>query len=117
MDVTAPIDGPATAAVSEAVVRIHREYLGRGPTQARTTFRDGALVVMLFDALTKAERSLVASGQAEAVLGIRKTLQRAMRDDSIAAVEEITGRRVAAFLSDNHIDPDISVEVFVLETP
>jgi hypothetical protein len=31
-------------------------------------------------------------------------------------VEEITGRKVIAFLSDNHLDPDIAVESFVLES-
>lgn len=38
-----------------------------------------------------------------------------MRSDLIAVVEERTGRRVAAFMSDNHIDPDFAAEVFVLE--
>jgi len=38
-----------------------------------------------------------------------------MRDDLIAVVEELTGRRVIAFLSDNHMDPDIAVETFVTE--
>jgi uncharacterized protein YbcI len=32
-----------------------------------------------------------------------------------ATVEEITGRKVRAFLSQVSLDPDISVEVFVLE--
>ena len=32
----------------------------------------------------------------------------------IAAVERLSGRSVYAFLSDNHIDPDIAVETFVL---
>jgi uncharacterized protein YbcI len=38
-----------------------------------------------------------------------------MRADLIAAIEELTGRKVRAFLSDNQIDPDIAVESFVLE--
>ncbi len=37
-----------------------------------------------------------------------------MRDDLVATVEEHTGRKVAAFMSDNHIDPDMAVEVFAL---
>ncbi len=31
-------------------------------------------------------------------------------------IEELTGRRVVGFMS-NHIDPDLAVEVFVLEPP
>jgi hypothetical protein len=29
--------------------------------------------------------------------------------------EELTARKVVGFMSDNHIDPDITVEVFILE--
>ena len=38
-----------------------------------------------------------------------------MREDAIAKIEELTGRKVAAFMSANHIDPDLAAEVFVLE--
>ncbi len=37
-----------------------------------------------------------------------------MRHDLINGIEQILGRTVEAFLSDNHIDPDVAVEVFVL---
>jgi uncharacterized protein YbcI len=53
-------------------------------------------------------------GQTDLVLSTRKAYQRPMRVDLVAAVEEITGRTVRAFLSDNHADPDIAVECFVL---
>jgi uncharacterized protein YbcI len=46
---------------------------------------------------------------------MRKAYQDTMRDDLVTGVEEITGRTVIAFLSDNHIDPDIAIESFVLE--
>lgn len=32
-----------------------------------------------------------------------------------AAVERLTGRHVVAFISGNHIDPDISTELFTLD--
>jgi hypothetical protein len=38
-----------------------------------------------------------------------------VRADAVAVVEGVTGRSVTAFMSDNHIDPDIAVETFVLE--
>jgi hypothetical protein len=38
-----------------------------------------------------------------------------MRDDLIAIVERQLDRNVIAFMSQNHIDPDLAVEVFVLE--
>ena len=40
-----------TAAVSNAVVGIVRDYTGRGPTKARTTIRDNVVLVMLEDSV------------------------------------------------------------------
>jgi len=104
-----------SAAISNAMVRLHREYLGRGPTKARTSIRDNTVVVLMQDTFTKAERSLIADGKHTEVLSIRHSVQMTMRTDMVGAVEEITGRSVIAFMSDNHIDPDLACEIFVLE--
>lgn len=109
-----PISGSTAAAISNAVVRITSEYTGRGPTKARTTISHDLIVVLMADTMLKAERSLVEKGESETVLGMRKKFQSAMRDDLVATIEEHTGRKVAAFMSDNHIDPDMGVEVFAL---
>jgi hypothetical protein len=37
-----------------------------------------------------------------------------MSAELTAAVEHFSGRRVLAFLSANHVDPDLAVESFVL---
>ncbi len=113
-------DEPATArgtmssAISSAVVRLVREYTGRGPTKARTYIDEDLITTVLQDTLTMGERSLVRDGEVDLVLASRKAFQRTMSSRLTAAVEEITGRRVFAFLSDNHIDPDVAVESFVL---
>lgn len=104
-----------SAAISNAVVGLLREYTGRGPTKARTTIGPDAIVVTLRDSLTRAERSLAQSGRAGEVLAMRRAFQATMRDDLVAVVEEITGRRVEAFLSDNLDEPDVAVEVFLME--
>jgi uncharacterized protein YbcI len=108
-------DGQLGAAISNAVVHIQREYLGRGPTKARSTMHDNTIVVLMQDTLTRAEQSLVADGQRDEVLRIRQSLQRTMRADMVAAVERLTTRSVVAFMSAHHIDPDISCEIFVLD--
>jgi hypothetical protein len=36
-------------------------------------------------------------------------------DDYVELVEKLSGRTVEAFFSDSHIDPDYSVEFFLLE--
>jgi uncharacterized protein YbcI len=103
------------AQISRAIVRLLNEYTGRGPTRARTTINGDLVACLLEDTLTKGERMLVANGQENAVLRTRESYQRAMQPEAIAAIEALTGRTVAAFMSSNHIDPDYAVEVFVLQ--
>jgi uncharacterized protein YbcI len=49
------------------------------------------------------------------VLDLRRRWQRVMQADITRDIERLTGRKVIGFMSDNHIDPDLAVEVFVLE--
>jgi uncharacterized protein YbcI len=107
--------GQLPLAISNAVVRELASTTGRGPTQAKTTLEDYGVFVVLQDTLTRGERTLVAAGESDAVLDLRRRWQRVMRDGCSRKVEQLTGRKVIGFMSDNHIDPDIAVEVFVLE--
>jgi uncharacterized protein YbcI len=70
--------------------------------------------VVLSDTLTKGERTLVRDGEAKLVLDTRHAFQHLMSTDLVTGVQDITGRKVIAFLSDNHIDPDFAVESFIL---
>ena len=103
-----------SAAISNHVVGTMSAYTGRGPTKARTYISDDVVTVVLQDTLTKGERSLVSEDLDELVLTMRKAFQGTMRHDLIDGVERILGRKVIAFMSDNNIDPDVAVEVFVL---
>jgi hypothetical protein len=40
-----------------------------------------------------------------------------MQERFVNTIEELTGRKVAAFMSANRQDPDLAVELFVLEPP
>ena len=110
-----PTDGQVAAAISTAVVHALGEYTGRGPTKARTYVNRDVITVLLRDTLTKAERRLVSDGNAPTVLQTREIFQQMMREELVASVEDLTRRTVMAFMSANHIDPDIGVETFVLE--
>lgn len=107
--------GQVASAISAAVVALWRDYTGRGPTKARTTIDQDVIVVTLRDSLTKAERTLAERGQAAEVLAMRRAFQEMMRDDMIAAVQRLTGRTVEAFLSSNLHDPDVAIEVFLMQ--
>ena len=106
--------GSIASAISSVVVQLMREHTGRGPTRARTYINEDLITVVLQDTLTMGERSLVRDGEVELVLASRKAFQRTMSTQMIAAVERHSGRSVLAFLSDNHVDPDVAVESFVL---
>lgn len=106
--------GPS-AMISTSTVRLLHDYTGRGPTKAKTLINEDVVTVLLADTLSKGERKLVENGHSERVLQLRHDYQLTMRDDLVAIVERQLDRRVIAFMSQNHIDPDFAVEVFVLE--
>ena len=107
--------GEMAATISRQGVQILREYTGRGPTKAKTVINHEMVAIILADTLTKGEQRLVELGQKEHVRETRRRYQFAMEDELVALVENVTGRKVIAFLSDNHFDPDIAIESFVLE--
>jgi uncharacterized protein YbcI len=107
--------GSVSAEISRDAVQLFREYTGRGPTRARTTISGDLVVILLGSTLLKAERSLISSGDEQTVLHVRHKFQGVMKQELIATVERAVGRKVIAFMSDNHVDPDLAAEVFVLE--
>ena len=110
-----PQGGELAAAISNTVVKELARTTGRGPTKAKTTLGENGIFVVLQDTLTRGERSLADAGEANAVLDLRRRWQRVMQESMSREIEKLTGRKVIGFMSDNHIDPDLAVEVFVLE--
>jgi uncharacterized protein YbcI len=110
-----PEKEPVTVLISNHVVRVTREYTGRGPGRARTYITENVVTCLLHDTLTRGERSLVEDGRSDQVQQMRLALQDTMRTDLVTGVEAILGRKVVAFMSANHMDPDLAVETFILE--
>jgi len=104
-----------SARIATSTVQVMHEYTGRGPTKAKSTINENMVTVLLADTLTTGERTLVERGHANRVIRLRHDYQTAMRDDLVGIVERELDRKVIAFMSQNHIDPDLAVEVFVLE--
>jgi uncharacterized protein YbcI len=102
--------------ISNALTRSHREHFGRGPSNVKTVIQKGFVVTFLEGVYTPLEKTLIAGGHAQIVLDGRFAFQQMMRDEYTEIVETATGRKVRAFLSQNHIDPAIAVEMFVLES-
>lgn len=107
--------GSPQAEISNRCVQLLRDYTGRGPTKARTTLADDLVVVVFGDSMLKAEKSLIDDGKAPLVMKLRREFQNTMGGDLSSAVEEVLDRKVIAFMSANHLDPDLAAEVFILE--
>lgn len=106
--------GELSREISREMVSLVKQYLGRGPTYARTYIHDDLVTVIFQDTMTIAEQTLKDEGNEETVKQLRHVFQGAFRDDAVSIVERLTGRPVLAFLSDHAIEPDYAVEVFVL---
>lgn len=109
--------GELNAAVTREVIRVQNESHGRGPKKAFSFHNGNVLITVLEDVLTPAERWLVGNGEGDAVLEMRRLYQKRMAPALKKSVEEMTGCRVTAFMSDNHLDPDMAVETFILDRP
>ena len=107
--------GKLASAISNAIVGIHREYFGRGAKRVRTVLNSDYIICFLEDIYTPVERTLIEAGRFPAVQETRSAFQDVMSKRFIAAVEELSGRKVIGFLSQVHADPDLAVETFVLE--
>jgi uncharacterized protein YbcI len=102
-------------AVGNAIARLHRDHYGRGATTVRTVINRDYVIAFLHDIYTPAERTLIDAGSWQTVKDTRQAFQMAMRAPFSAAVEEIMGRKVIAFMSQSHVDPDMAAEIFMLE--
>jgi uncharacterized protein YbcI len=108
--------GMQTAELSNAMVRIYKEQFGRGPTKAHSVYAGPDLVICTLEhSLTPAEHRMVQLGEHQRVRDIRTFFQHASEQEFVGAVEQITGRRVRAFVSGLDTHQDVSSEVFYLE--
>jgi uncharacterized protein YbcI len=116
MDETRAQGTSVLIAVSNAVVKLHKEQFGRGPTNARSYFAGpDALLCVLEDVLLPAERKMVQLGHQERVRDSRTSFQAATSDQFVAAIEAILHRRVRAFASGIDADANVVFESFWFE--
>ncbi|HEY1277300.1 MAG TPA: Na-translocating system protein MpsC family protein [Thermoleophilaceae bacterium] len=108
-------EGERLAAVSNAIVRIFREWYGRGPTKAKTYMVDNYVFTVLEDILTTVEQTLVENGHEELVRRVRLTFQEAVADLFIGAVSDALERKVMTYHSQVTFHPAMGFEMFVLE--
>jgi uncharacterized protein YbcI len=106
---------PALTEISNTAVALHREHFGRGPGAAKTHVTDNLVVVVLTDVFTPVERTLIDAGQEARVRETRAAHRAATEGVYKTRMEAVLGRPVAAHLSSIHVDPDVAVDIFVLD--
>jgi uncharacterized protein YbcI len=110
--------GQLLSAISTSIVAILREHYGRGPMKAKTYALDDIIVVVMRGSgFTPLEKTIMESGEPERVVAMREDFQRVMAARYKETIEEITERKVLAFLSQAHVDPDITIEIFFIDSP
>ena len=107
--------GKQLAAISDGIVKLHRDYYGKGPTQAKTYAINDTIICILKGGFTKVEETLMDDGKSEEVERLRRTFQRTMRERFIEVVENaLPDRDVIGYMSEIHSRPHVAVELFLL---
>jgi uncharacterized protein YbcI len=110
--------GQLLAKISAEFVAMLREYYGRGPMKAKTYALDDIIVVVMRGSgLTALEQTIVDSGEPDRVVTMRHDFQTVMADRYKQVIEKLTGAKVVAFLSQAHVDPDLTMEIFFVDRP
>jgi uncharacterized protein YbcI len=111
--ITHDASGAMVAVISREIVGVYADYYGRGPTKAKTHWREDVIVCILEDAFTRAERLLVDAGHFDQVRQNRQVFQDQIEPLLRTTIERVTGRRVETCLSQINRD-GVGAEIFVL---
>lgn len=110
--------GRLLSAISNSIVALLREHYGRGPMKAKTYALDDIIVCVLRDSGYSAiEKTMMDSGEPQRVVAMREDFQRVMAQRYKDMIEELTHRKVVAFISQAHVEPDITIEIFFVDRP
>jgi len=115
----APLSGnDLLVAVTEAMVSLHERYYHRTPVTAKTQMLgDDLLACVLGGVYTDVEQTMIELQRSTVVQETRSAFQTAMQRRFIDKVEQLSGRDVLAFISNQHVGPDMEIELFMLSPP
>jgi uncharacterized protein YbcI len=106
--------GQMLADVSNAIVRIHKQFYGKGPVRARAHLSEDLLTVILEGGFTRSEQTLHDHGHEREVMSSRLAMQHSVESEFRTAIETIMYRSVRSFMSANDPANDLQAEIFVL---
>ena len=113
----APLTGDALLdAVTDAMVALHVRYHHREPVTAKTLLLGGDLLACVMGGIyTDVEKTMIELQRTTIVQETRSAFQNAMQHKFISTVEDLSGRKVLAFISNHHVGPDVEIELFLLQ--
>ena len=101
---------PGICTVTQGPGLIGRPEDGLGPG-----IDDDLIIVLMRGGYSRLENTLFEDGKWLDVRSMRHTFQDTMEGRFTEAIERLTGKEVAAFMSASHQHPDIQIEAFVLD--
>jgi uncharacterized protein YbcI len=107
--------GRLLAEITDRLVQLVRDHYGRVPMKAKTYVLDNVIVCVLSDGFIALEQTMMEGGEPDRVLEMRRDFERLMKTHYTAMIEDLTGRKVLAFLSQAHVEPDLTVEMFLMD--
>jgi uncharacterized protein YbcI len=106
------------AAIGEAIVRLERQFYGRGPSSVRVSVTEEtpvSIVALSVDSLTAADRTLNDRGARDAVRRHHEALNTATREDFVRVIEDIVHEPVTAYLAQIHPLTGYGIRVFLFD--
>jgi uncharacterized protein YbcI len=114
---TGPAELAELASISSAIKDVYTEQFGREPGRTHSHYvGPDTIACFLRGTLTRAERRLTTVDEHQRLRDMRMLFQYSAEDEFRAAVEEITGRSVIAFISGIDTKTDIASEIFLFES-
>jgi uncharacterized protein YbcI len=104
--------------ISNAMVGAQKKFFGRGPVKAGSYFVDDLLFIVMRGNQTRAEQTMVEEfGQDDKVGDFRQVFENEMAANLTGMIEDMTGRKVLTYQSQILFNPDIVIEIFVVDRP
>jgi uncharacterized protein YbcI len=103
------------ATIQREIVKLHKEFFGRGPVRTKLYLQEDCALVLMFEGHMPGERTLLEHGGRRSVAQTRVDMSESMRERFIELVERETGREVVGFMSSSQQDPDLLSHVYVLK--
>ena len=113
-----PCGGNLLLAISNSISALRREHYGRGPIKTKTYILDDIIIVVMREiGYSAIEKTMIESGEPQRVIALREDFQRVMARRYSDTIEALTDRTVVAFLNRAHLEPDVSMKVFIVDRP